>query len=114
MVFLAVPAAHGFMVQVDPRLFVHRGEAGPEDKQDAGATLGEILLEMKVSGKLTATDVRLIAYWAAKAGACGIEDMGMAPGARTGNYSRHLDLSRAQREIDGGPVLHRRACPSAV
>eukprot|EP00969_Alexandrium_andersonii_P114981 5084893-Alexandrium_andersonii.AAC.1 len=47
---------------------------------------------MYLSRQLTAKDASIIAYWASKAGAVGLcEQLSFRPGARTGNYARHLD-----------------------
>eukprot|EP00969_Alexandrium_andersonii_P114982 5084894-Alexandrium_andersonii.AAC.1 len=47
---------------------------------------------MYLSRQLTAKDASIIAYWASKAGVGGLcEQLSFRPGARAGNYARHLD-----------------------
>ena len=54
--------------------FMEEGEEANYDQFEpdaAGAELADVLVELKLGGKLSATQVGIIAYWAAKAGAVG-------------------------------------------
>jgi len=69
-----------------------------EDDLDAvtpagsGERLSELLLAMLYSGgKMSAQRLCIIAYWAQRAGAVGVESLAFAPGKQTGAYQKHLD-----------------------
>lgn len=58
---------------------------------EAGQELFDTLVELKLRGVLSARQVCTLACLAAKAGAKGVERLGMAPDKQTGKYSRHFD-----------------------
>lgn len=71
----------------------------PEGAEEAGAALGDLLLELHVSGRLTAKHACLISHYAHKAGACGpVAQYGYKPGAPSGHYQRHLDKAAGLRD----------------
>jgi len=71
------------------------------DPEDAGAQLLDLLVDLKVQGKLSATNCCLISFWAARAGAAGgVQQLGKAPGASSGHYSSHFDKVIGHRESE--------------
>lgn len=77
------------------------GSRGPQEDleedevADAGRCLYEKILALKMSGKLSATDACVLAYWASKAGAQGpVAKLAKAPGdEQHGHYSRKFDAA---------------------
>ena len=62
------------------------------DRRTAGANLVDVLLWLRMSGKLQAKWVCIIAHWAHFAGAeHGVNDIRMRPGESSGNYQKRLD-----------------------
>ena len=67
----------------------------------AGEVLADMLVQMKVKGRLHATEVCVLAFWAAKAGACGfVGRLAYKPGRPTGNYNRHFSERMQVPKID--------------
>ena len=76
-------------------------EEADDTPEHAGEQLGALLTDLKISGKMSATNCCLIAYWASRAGAIGIaQDLGKAPGAPSGHYSAHFDKFIGHRECE--------------
>ena len=76
------------------------GESGPDVEHDpdsldtaaAAAELYESIVDLKLSGKVSATAACIIAYWAGRAGAAGpVKELGLKPGLQSGKYSLHFD-----------------------
>jgi hypothetical protein len=65
-------------------------EPSPEE---AGACLAEMLIKLKLSGRLYANEACTLAYWAKYAGAIGpVDKLMFHPGAEsTGHYNRHFE-----------------------
>jgi hypothetical protein len=60
--------------------------------EEAGSELVAMLLHLKLVGELSATVACQLAWWAARAGACGeASKLGMPPGKSSGAYSKHYD-----------------------
>jgi len=71
--------------------------------EECGERMSELLLSMLYSGsKVTAVKLCIIAYWAQRAGAVGVEALAFAPGKQTGQYQKHLDskLGTRPRDLD--------------
>ena len=72
-----------------------------ETPASAGEALVELLTSLKYAGTLSAHNVCLIAYWAHRAGACGlVSRLGKAPGAASGAYSAHFDKVIGHRDVE--------------
>ena len=57
-----------------------------------GLQLRDLLIDLKLCGKLNATQVCTLAFWAARAGAAGpCHELAVKPGSRSGAYSAHFD-----------------------
>ena len=60
--------------------------------QQAGQQLVDVLIDLKLAGRINATMACIISYWAAKAGAQGpCSQLGQRPDQGSGQYSRHFD-----------------------
>lgn len=74
---------------------VASGSADDEEPtlEEAQDMLFELLVDLKLRSKLTATDSCVLAYWAVTAGAGGSALLKLAkkPGDSSGKYSRHFD-----------------------
>ena len=68
---------------------------------ECGETLFEYLVSLKQTGATVHENtICLIAYWATKAGATGVEALSFGPGKQTGAYSKHLDNVLGTRRKD--------------
>ena len=63
-------------------------------QEEAGGYLAEYLTELKHSDILKANHVCILAFWAQKAGACGVDKFSAKPIA--GHFSRHFDSAVGQ------------------
>ena len=73
------------------------------DQAVAGATLVEMLIDLKRSGHLRAKELCILAYWIYQAGPAAADacrDLAFRPNAPTGHYSRHLDLAQGIERKD--------------
>ena len=62
-------------------------------RTEAAEELFMHLVELKVQGKITATQACVLAFWCSRAGAEGdVNRLAFAPGKSSGNYSKHFDL----------------------
>lgn len=55
-------------------------------------------MELKLRGVLSAKQVCLLAFWADRAGACGVGHLGLGPNKQSGKYSRHFDEALGSSE----------------
>ena len=63
-----------------------------KDREEAGMEFVDLLLDLKVKGKLSAKDVCTLCWHAKHAGAQGpAQDLAFRPDAPTGHFQRHLD-----------------------
>ena len=70
------------------------GEFKYEDvsREEAGRMLGAYLMYLKNTHQISAVSCCIAAFWALKAGACGIvSDLALPPGKLSHEYSRHFD-----------------------
>eukprot|EP00959_Pyramimonas_sp_CCMP1952_P109018 2279961-Pyramimonas_sp.AAC.1 len=76
-----------------PRGLGDDGEAiGSLSLQECGEALFEYLVSLKQTGATVhANPICVIAYWAAKAGAKGVEALSFGPGKQSGAYNKRLD-----------------------
>jgi hypothetical protein len=73
-------------------------EERERQREEAGACLADLLLELHVEGRLTAKSVCCISHWAARAGARGpVRNLAYRPDAASGHFQRHLDGKVALR-----------------
>ena len=79
-----------------------RGEAAQTaeaQREQAGTALADLLLQLHREGLMTAKHTCLISHYAHKAGACGrVAEYAFRPGAPSGHYQRHLDLTAGLRD----------------
>ena len=60
--------------------------------EEAGVEFADMLIHLKRTNALSAKQACVLAWWAAKAGACGLaQSLGYRPEAQSGHYSRHFD-----------------------
>ena len=60
--------------------------------EEALAELGDMLIDFKMQGKLHATHVCVLCFWASKAGLGGIVSrLAKAPGGSSGSYAKHFN-----------------------
>ena len=68
---------------------------------DALRLAGEMLVDLKWAGKLSAREVCTLCFWLAKAGNGGIlKDLAVHPERSSGQYSKHFDLIVQTRRCD--------------
>ena len=83
-----------------------------EDEADPGQVAGNeaeeelvnFLLHQHRTGKMSAKNLCITAFWAGKAGLKQLQALGMHPLAPSGNYKRHLDAFLRKREERGEPA----------
>eukprot|EP00969_Alexandrium_andersonii_P244068 10784120-Alexandrium_andersonii.AAC.1 len=87
-------------------------ESGVEDDPEAvsaieaGEEFGELLIQLKRSGTLSARQACLLAFWASKAGCTGVANtLAFRPGAPTGHYIRHWDAA-TKSKLDKKGLYH--------
>ena len=67
----------------------------------AGEAFCDLLVELKLVGKISAHICCVLAHFAAEAGACGpARQLGRKPDLQTGKYSAHFDAFLGHREDD--------------
>jgi len=75
------------------------------DPTEAGDELADLLINAKVSGKMNATQVCTIAFWAVKSGSVGaITQLAYRPDAQSGKFSAHFD--RVTRGADDDSCIY--------
>ena len=103
--------------------FQSEEEERDEDDPDpifAGQQLVELLLFLRMSNKLEANWVCMIAWWAAKAGGRGgLEKLGKQPKTPSGHFQRHLDAfmemdKEGERGGKLGVPLYARHCAERI
>ena len=78
-----------------------------KDREEAGMEFVDLLLDLKVKGKLSAKDVCTLCWHAKHAGAQGpAQDLAFRPDAPTGHFQRHLDTcTGVGRDVAGAYTL---------
>lgn len=62
--------------------------------EDAGRELVDMLVSMRLNGRISAREACVLAHWAHCAGAVGdVKVLGFRPGAASGSYQRHFDMA---------------------
>jgi len=62
------------------------------DEVESAAELAELLIDLKVSGCLSAKQCCVLAWWASRAGACGmVKQLAQHPLTQSGKFSKHFD-----------------------
>ena len=95
------------------------GDSEAEEDVPAGMTLEQagqqfvdLLIDMKLAGRINATQACIISFWAAKAGARGpCSELGKRPGLQSGKYSMSFDkftqLGPASMDLYQLPIARR-------
>lgn len=80
-----------------------------ETTLSAAAEFRKLLVGKYVSGKMTGEDLSILAWWATKAGATGVEDLGCNPNSNNRGRNAHVEkiLGREFEE----PRLYKIKCP---
>ena len=80
-----------------------------EDAETTGVELADYILQLHVSGRLTAKDACILSHFAERAGARGpVKDLAFRPSAPSGHFQRHLDSVAGLRSL----AFHRVQMPS--
>jgi len=80
------------------------------DPHDAGDELASLLIDLKITGKMNATQACTISWWAVKAGAVGaVEKLAYRPNAQSGKFSAHFD--RVTRAPDDDTCVYNVSTP---
>lgn len=62
--------------------------------EEAGRELADMLISMRLNGRLSAREACVLAHWAYRAGAVGeVKVLAFKPGGASGNYQRHFDMA---------------------
>lgn len=84
-------------------------DAQVDEAEVAGAELADFILQLHVSGRLTAKDACILSHLAVRAGARGpVQELAFRPSAPTGHFQRHLDSVAGLRALR----FHRVPMPS--
>ena len=80
--------------------------------EQAGQQFVDLLIDMKLAGRINATQACIISFWAAKAGARGpCSELGKRPGLQSGKYSMSFDkftqLGPASMDLYQLPIARR-------
>ena len=76
-------------------------DTSPPNKLQASTELVDMLLQLYLSGAMTATSLSIMCYWIHHAGVEGhVRDLAFPPGRPSGRYKRHIDAALGVNSTD--------------